>query len=66
MRLFIGNDHRYLIPASALFGGILLGLADTIGRIVLYPAVVQAGVVMAFIGAPIFLALLVRARGRAW
>lgn len=57
-RLVIGADHRYLLPASGLAGGLLLLLADTVGRTVLAPAVIPVGIVVAFIGAPIFINLI--------
>lgn len=57
-RLIIGADHRFLLPFSVLTGGLLLLLADTIGRTVLAPAVIPVGIVVAFIGAPIFINLI--------
>jgi len=57
-RLVIGADHRYLLPFSVLTGGLLLLLADTVGRTVLAPAVIPVGIVVAFIGAPIFINLI--------
>lgn len=65
VRLFIGSDNRYLIPASALFGASLLIIADLIGRSVLTTNI-QVGVVMAFIGGPVFLWLLIRGRRSMW
>ena len=59
-RRLIGPHHRYLIPASALAGALLLLLADTIGRVVLQPSEIHAGIVVAIIGAPYFLYLLAR------
>ncbi|MGO2749912.1 MAG: FecCD family ABC transporter permease [Pseudoclavibacter sp.] len=57
-RLIIGADHRYLIPFSVLTGGLLLLVADTVGRTILAPAVIPVGIVVAFIGAPIFIQLI--------
>ncbi|WP_144719150.1 FecCD family ABC transporter permease [Agrococcus jejuensis] len=57
-RLVIGADHRSLVPFSVLTGGLLLLVADTAGRTVLAPAVVPVGIVVAFIGAPIFINLI--------
>ena len=65
VRLLIGPDHRSLIPASALAGAILMVLADAVARIVVSPAELPVGVVTAMLGAPFFLALLVKQRGRA-
>ncbi len=61
-RLVIGSDNRFLIPASAAFGAALLITADVIGRTIIAPTVIQVGVITAFIGGPMFLYLIVRAR----
>jgi iron complex transport system permease protein len=62
MRLIVGSDHRILLPAAALFGGIFLVLSDTIARTLLAPRQLPVGVVTALIGVPLFLLLLNRAR----
>jgi iron complex transport system permease protein len=66
VRLIIGGDYRYLIPTSALFGAVLLVLADTIARTMLdvifgSPQEVPVGVLTAVLGGPVFI-LLVRQR----
>ncbi|UJP10501.1 iron ABC transporter permease [Microbacterium sp. KUDC0406] len=61
-RLIIGSDHRYLLPFSVLTGGLLLLVADTVGRTILAPAVIPVGIVVAFIGAPIFINLILTRR----
>lgn len=66
VRIFIGADNRYLIPASALAGSALLVTADLLGRAILSPVVLQVGVVMAFIGGPMFLWLLMRKDSKVW
>ncbi len=66
VRIFIGADNRYLIPASALFGGMLMVVADLLGRCVIPNAVLPVGVVMAFIGGPTFIWLLMRKGNKAW
>ena len=58
-RLLIGSDHRYLAPASFLFGGAFLTVCDTFARTVLAPAELPVGVVTAFLGGPFFLWLLI-------
>jgi iron complex transport system permease protein len=63
-RLVIGADHRFLLPFSALVGGLLL-VVDAVGRVVLAPAVVPAGIVDALVGAPVFLYLIL-ARKRSF
>ena len=60
VRLLIGNDQRYLLPAAALAGGALLVLADTLARTVIAPAQLPVGVLTALAGVPIFLYLLRR------
>ena len=66
MRLIIGADNRYLIPASALFGAAFLLLADLISRLIIYPGSIAVGVIMSFVGAPIFLLLIIRNRKEMW
>jgi iron complex transport system permease protein len=62
LRLVIGNDQRVLLPASVFAGGALLVLADTLARSIAAPAQLPVGVITAFIGVPVFLALLARGR----
>ncbi|MCC5859007.1 MAG: iron ABC transporter permease [Ectothiorhodospiraceae bacterium] len=62
LRLVIGNDQRLLLPASALLGGSLLTLADTLARTVIAPEQLPVGVITAVIGVPAFLYLLYRSR----
>lgn len=57
-RRIIGPQHKYLLPASALVGAFMLILADTLGRAILQPIEIPAGVVVAVIGAPYFLYML--------
>ena len=63
LRLAIGPDHRFLLPASALLGACLLLLADALSRTIVAPAELPIGIVTAAIGAPFFLWLLLRKRG---
>lgn len=62
MRLASGPDHGRLLPASALGGAILLVLADTAARSLFVPSELPVGVLTALLGAPFFLALLLRYR----
>lgn len=62
-KLIIGNDKRYLIPASALVGAIVLLGSDTLARTVISPQVLPVGAVTSFLGAPLFLYLLMRKGG---
>ncbi len=63
LRLAIGPDHRYLLPASALLGATLLLIADMISRVIIAPAELPIGIVTATIGGPFFLYILLRNRG---
>ncbi|WP_232593961.1 FecCD family ABC transporter permease [Marinibactrum halimedae] len=60
VRLLIGPNHRYLLPASALMGALLLVLSDILSRAVLSPLVIPVGMVTAVLGAPVFLWLVSR------
>lgn len=62
VRLLAGPDHRVVLPASLLAGGVLMLLADLVARLLLAPAELPIGIVTAFIGAPFFLVLLIRGR----
>lgn len=62
VRLLIGNDYRLLIPTSALFGAVLLIVADTVARTAFDPHELPVGVFTAVIGGPVFILLV---RGRA-
>ncbi len=59
-RLILGTDHRYLIPASLLFGGMFLVICDTLARTLIAPVEIPVGIITAFLGGPFFLWLLVR------
>ena len=58
MRKFVGRDYRYLLPASAMAGSLLLVLADTFGRSIIAPVILPIGALTSFLGAPVFLFLL--------
>jgi iron complex transport system permease protein len=60
VRMLAGPDHRIVLPVSALFGGSLVLIADVFARMALRPAELPLGVVMAIIGAPIFLHMVIR------
>jgi iron complex transport system permease protein len=66
VRSVIGSDNRFVIPAAALFGALLLLAADFVARVVVYPGEVPAGLVMSFIGGPLFLILIMRSRKEVW
>lgn len=60
MRRIIGGDHRFLIPASAFIGSLLLLISDTFARTVVSPVILPVGAITSFLGAPMFLYLLMR------
>ncbi|MMZ67688.1 putative siderophore transport system permease protein YfhA [compost metagenome] len=61
-RRLVGPKHEFLIPASALAGGLLVIVGDTLGRWVLQPTEIPTGIVVAIIGAPYFLYLLAKSK----
>ena len=61
-RRMVGPKHTILIPTCALTGAALVSLADTIARVIVQPAELPAGIVVAIIGAPYFLFLLAKSR----
>ena len=62
LRLVFGSDQRIILPASALAGGTLLVLADTLARTLIAPEQLPVGVITAMLGVPTFLYLLYRSR----
>lgn len=62
-RLLIGDDHRYAIPCSVILGAIFLLVSDTIARTVISPAEIPVGIITSFIGAPVFIWLIMRKKG---
>jgi len=64
VRLLLGPDHRWLLPGSALMGGVLVVMSDLLARTLLAPAEIPIGIVMSAIGGPFFLWLLLQRRSR--
>ena len=62
IRIVAGSDHRIVLPASALAGGTLLVLADTLARTLLAPRQLPVGALTAALGVPLFLILMSRSR----
>lgn len=60
VRRVIGSDYRYLLPASAMMGSMLLLLSDTVARLVVQPIILPIGAITSFLGAPLFLYLIFR------
>lgn len=63
-RALVGARHARVIPVAALIGGILVSVGDTLGRTVIHPAQLPAGLIASMIGAPYFIYLLWRTRDR--
>lgn len=64
VRLVAGPDHRVVLPGSALLGAALVMAADAVARTIVQPAELPLGVLTAFIGVPLFLAMLRQFRGK--
>jgi len=61
-RLLIGGDHRKLLPFGAIFGALLLLLADMIGRLAFAPVIIPVSIVVAYLGVPLLLHLILARR----
>jgi len=59
-RRLVGADHGFLLPVSAAIGALLLLAADTLGRVAVGSGSLPVGVITSFMGAPMFLYLLIR------
>lgn len=64
VRLVLGADHRLLLPASALVGGMVLMTTDTFARSVFAPSELPVGIMTALAGGPFFIYLLVWRKDR--
>jgi len=61
-RALVGGRHSRSVPVAVLMGAALLAVADTLGRTVIAPSQIPAGLAVALIGAPYFVYLLARSR----
>lgn len=66
VRTLLGSDNRYLIPASAAFGALLLMASDIVARTIVAPQMLPVGVVTACLGGPLFMFLILRSSREAW
>ncbi|GHJ57938.1 iron ABC transporter permease [Nocardioides sp. OK12] len=64
-RALVGPDHRWIVVLSALLGPVLLIAADVVGRLVVRPGELEAGLVVALVGAPVLLLIVRRSRAVA-
>lgn len=62
LRLIVGPDNKILYPASAIAGGIVLLISDTLARTVLMPREIPVGIITSIVGVPFFLYLLIKTR----
>lgn len=62
VRLAIGNDYRFLIPYSAVFGGFLLLFSDVLARTIMSPIVIPVGIITSFMGVPMFIYILIKGK----
>ena len=62
-RLLVGEDHRFLVPAAALCGALLLSFASILSKALLPGVIIPVGIITAVVGVPVFLYLIVK-RGR--
>ena len=66
VRALTGPGHRRLLPLVVVAGAVFLVVADTLARTVFDPRELPVGIVTAFIGVPVFIALIKRKRSAAW
>lgn len=66
IRMFIGSDNRFLVPASGLFGAAFLLGADIISMKIIEPSVLPVGIITALLGGPLFFLLIIRRKGREY
>lgn len=60
VRRFVGNDYRFLIPGSALMGAVVMLTADIASRTISAPAILPIGALTSFLGAPLFLYMIIK------
>lgn len=63
-RLLVGEDQRFLLPASVLVGGLLLSLSSIASKLILPGVVVPVGIVTALVGVPVFVVLVFKRGAR--
>ena len=66
VRYIVGSDNRFLVPASAMFGALLLLVSDIIAKVVAAPMMLPVGVVTSCIGGPLFMFLILRTNKEVW
>jgi len=61
-RILFGNDHRFMLPFAGVIGAFLLMAGDAIGRVILEPVIIPVGIIVSFIGVPLFIQLILSNR----
>lgn len=64
-RLLVGEDHRFLLPASMLTGAVVMSLASVVSKMLVPGVLLPVGIVTSMVGVPVFLALILRRPERA-
>ncbi|MBP2143335.1 iron complex transport system permease protein [Methanococcus voltae] len=65
-RYLIGGDYRKVLPFSCVIGALLLLLADTFGRTIFSPVIIPVGIVLSFVGVPLFIILMIKNSEEYW
>jgi iron complex transport system permease protein len=60
VRRVLGTDNRFVMPAAAVLGALILLVSDTVARTIISPLILPVGVITAFLGGPLFLYILIR------
>jgi iron complex transport system permease protein len=66
VRMFIGADNKYLLPASAALGSALMVVAHLVGKMALAPTLVPVGIIMSCVGGPVFIWLVISRNKSTW
>ncbi len=66
VRTILGSDNKYVIPASAIFGALFLLAAELLAMAAIDPGELPVGVIMSFIGGPLFLILILKSKKGVW
>ncbi|MBQ6847043.1 MAG: iron chelate uptake ABC transporter family permease subunit, partial [Oscillospiraceae bacterium] len=59
----VGDKSSLLLPLSAIYGAFFVTLSDTVARVAFSPYEIPVGIIMALVGGPVFIALLIKSRG---
>jgi len=62
--MLIGNEHRTFLPLTGIIGALLLLYSDMVGKYILYPVAIPVGIVISFLGVPLFVHLIIAMRKR--